>query len=77
MIRAHMTCGPMTGFRVTGDDGAEVIYHDPVAKMALIERAIDCLRAETIVFETGGKQYAMAGGVEPALQILRAVRERG
>jgi hypothetical protein len=76
-IRAHMTCGPFTGLRVTGDDGRQVLYHDPTAKGALIERAIDCLRGEAILIETDGRRYIMEGGVAPALHILQAVRERG
>jgi hypothetical protein len=77
MKRAHMTCGPWTGLRITDDDGNILLHHDANARVALIDRAIDCLRAETVAIQVGGELYAMTGGIQPALTILTAVRDRG
>jgi len=65
MKRAHMTCGPWTGLRITDDEGKVLLHHDANARVALIERAIDCLRAETIAIEVDGEMYARPGLVPP------------
>jgi hypothetical protein len=79
---AKMTCGPYNGLRLYDPEGHVILHHDANARMALVDRAIDFLRAEVqdsqVVYEIDGERYALEGGnLANALIILRAIRERG
>ena len=82
MKRALLLASAYNGVSVIDEGKNVLVYHDPVAKMDLLNCAIDCLEAEKagqpFIIKSGDDLYEVhGGGLVNALSILQAMWERG